>query len=136
MDVNGVEISDEQFSFVFSRSSGPGGQNVNKVNTRVTLLFDVANCDELDARQKEIVKRKLKTRVNSDGVLRVIAQAERTQAGNKRLAVERLQELLSEALKTRKVRKKSKPSKAAVQKRLDDKKSRSKIKQMRTRVVE
>ena len=131
---NNITISEDQLSFVFSRSSGPGGQNVNKVNTRVTLLFDVKNCTELKPWQKGLIQRKLKTRINKEGVLRIIAQQSRTQAVNRKLAIERLQELLTEALKRMPPRKKTKMPRSVKRKRLNDKKYRSKTKQLRGKV--
>jgi ribosome-associated protein len=131
---NNITISEDQLNFVFSRSSGPGGQNVNKVNTRVTLLFDVKNCIELTAWQKGLILRKLKTRINKDGVLRVIAQQHRTQAVNRKLTIERLQELLTEALKRMPPRKKTKMPYSVKRKRLNDKKHRGKTKQLRGKV--
>ena len=133
---NGILISEDQLEFVFSRSSGPGGQNVNKVNTRVTLLFDVGNCEELKGWQKGLIQRKLKGRINKDGVLRVIAQQYRTQPANRKLAIERLQELLTEALKRPKVRKKTKMPRSVKRKRLANKKHRSKTKQLRGKIEE
>ena len=67
----GIEICEEEFVFKFSRSSGPGGQNVNKVNTRVTLLFDVANTTSLSNTQKEQILERLATRINKNGVIRM-----------------------------------------------------------------
>lgn len=131
---NNITIDEDQLEFVFSRSSGPGGQNVNKVNTKVTLLFDIANCPQLDPRQKEIIRRKLKTRINSDGVLRVTSQQSRSQTANKNITIQTMQKLLEDALKKPKPRKKTKPSKSQIQKRLDNKKQRSQTKQLRTKV--
>lgn len=130
----GITIPEEQLSFVFSRSSGPGGQNVNKLSTRATVLFDVVNCPQLTTYQKNLICRKLKTRINKEGVLRVIAQQSRTQAANRRLAVERLTELLQEALKRPPRRKKTKMPYSAKRKRLANKKHRGQQKKLRAKV--
>jgi ribosome-associated protein len=133
-----IEITDDTFInadelvFKVSRSSGPGGQNVNKVNTRVTLLFDVTNCGSLSDMQKRRILARLATRADKNGVLRVVAQKFRTQRANRNAAVERLQQLLTDALKSRPIRKKSKVSYAAKQRRLEEKKRRSLLKRQRS----
>jgi len=125
-------INEDELVFKVSRSSGPGGQNVNKVNTRVTLFFDVANCGNLSDWQKQRILARLATRSDKNGVLRVVSQKFRTQRANRNTAVERLQELLAGALKTRPIRKKSKVSYAAKQRRLEEKKRRSLLKRERS----
>ena len=129
----GVEIAEEFLVFKYSRSSGPGGQNVNKLNTRVTLLFDVAGCPYLTEPQKHRIGKRLRKRISKEGVLRVISQEHRTQAANKQAAIQRLTELLTEALKTTPVRKKTKIPYGAIQRRLEQKKRRSRIKQQRAK---
>ncbi len=126
-------ISDDELLFKASRSSGPGGQNVNKVNTRVMLLFDVAGSPSLSAWQKQRIVSRLATRVDKRGVLRVVSQKERTQEGNRRAAAHRLAQLLAEALKRGPVRKKTTIPAGARERRLEDKKRRSRLKQQRTR---
>lgn len=125
-------INEDEFVFKVSRSSGPGGQNINKVNSRVMLLFDVANCGSLSDWQKQRILTRLATRADKNGVLRVVSQKFRTQRANRNAAVERLQELLAGALKTRPIRKKSKVSYAAKQRRLEEKKRRSLLKRQRS----
>ena len=127
-----VFINEEELVFKTSRSSGPGGQNVNKVNTRVTLFFDVANCGSLSDWQKQRILTCLATRADKNGVLRVVSQKFRTQGANRRAAVERLQELLAGTLKTKPIRKKSKVSYAAKKRRLEEKKRRSLLKRQRS----
>ena len=125
-------INEDDLVFKTSRSSGPGGQNVNKVNTRITLFFDVSNCESLSDWQKQRIFSRLATRTDKSGVLRVVSQKFRTQRANRRAAVERLQELLSGALKTRPVRKKSKVPYAAKKRRLEEKRRRSLLKRQRS----
>ena len=133
IEINGgIFIHEDELVFKVSRSSGPGGQNVNKVNTRVTLFFDVANCGSLSDWQKRRILARLATRTDKNGVLRVVSQKFRTQRANRNAAVERLQELLAGALKTRPIRKKSKVSYAAKQRRLEDKRRRSLLKRQRS----
>ena len=129
---NGITISEDELIFKFSRSSGPGGQNVNKVNTRVTLFFDLAKTASLSDAQKKRIQKKLASRISKAGVMRVISQRHRTQKANSRAAIERLRELLSGALETKPVRRKTKIPWAAKQRRLEEKKQRSKLKQQRS----
>lgn len=128
-----TSISEDELVFKASRSGGPGGQNVNKVNTRVTVFFDVPNCGSLSDVQKRRILTRLATRTDKNGVLRVVSQKHRTQKANRRAAVERLQQLLVDALKTRAVRKKTNVSYAARQRRLEDKRRRSLIKRQRAK---
>ena len=128
-----ISIREDELIFKASRSSGPGGQNVNKVNTRITLLLDVANCESFSDVQKRRILSRLATRADRNGLVRVASQRFRTQKANRRAAVERLQQLLAEALKTRPVRKKTKIPYAAKQRRLEEKRRRSLLKQQRAK---
>jgi len=128
-----ILIGKDELSFTFSRSSKPGGQNVNKISSRVTLLFDVANSPSLSVEQKNQIMTHLRTRINKDGVLRVVAQLHRSQAANREAAVERFVELLQETLKPIKSRKKTRISFAAKKRRLNGKRRRSRLKQERTK---
>ncbi len=127
----GIVIDADDLVSRFSRSSGPGGQNVNKVNTRVTVFFDVANCRNLSDYQKKRILTRLATRADKNGVLRVVSQKHRTQKANRIEAVQRLVELLRMALEKRAVRKKTEVPYAAKMKRLEEKKRRSALKQQR-----
>ncbi len=125
-------ISEDELTFKTSRSSGPGGQNVNKLNTRVTVLFDVAGSSSLSDEQKRQIHSRLSNRIDKHGVLRVVAQKHRSQEANRRAAVERLQQLLQEALKPRPARKKTKVPTGAHERRLKEKKQRGLLKRLRT----
>lgn len=127
-----IVISEKRIAFKFSRSGGPGGQNVNKVNTRVTVLFDVANCESFSDNQKKRILKRLATRANKNGVIRVVSQKYRTQKANRAAGLERLVELLRKALKKRPVRKATTVPERAKQKRLQEKKRRSMLKKQRT----
>ncbi len=127
-----VTIADNEISFSFGVSSGPGGQNVNKVSTRVTLLFDVPNSPSLTDGQKELLFDELKTRINKEGVLRVVSQKHRSQAANREAVIEKFRELLRNALKEKPERKPTKIPKRADEKRLAEKKHRSRLKRERS----
>ena len=79
----GLSIPEGELTFTFSRSGGPGGQNVNKVNTRATLFFDVRNSPSLSEEQKALILERLKGRIDREGVMRVISQRHRTQGDNR-----------------------------------------------------
>ena len=130
----GAAICEDSLVFRFSRSSGPGGQNVNKVNTRVTVFLDIAGNKNFSSEQKRLIRSRLATRVNKQGILRVVCRKYRTQKANRTAAVERLVDLLRWALEKKKVRKKTKIPYTSKQKRLEEKKHRSILKQQRTRV--
>jgi ribosome-associated protein len=131
-----VSIPDGEVSFAASRSSGPGGQHVNKVDSRVTLRFDIVNSESLSAEQKSRILSRLATRINKDGVLRVVSQKTRSQALNRDLAIERFVDLLHEALRLVPPRKKTRIPKAIKERRLAVKKHRSRLKQERSKKIE
>ncbi len=128
-----LQIPLSELTFSFSRSSGPGGQNVNKVNTQVMLRFDVRASPSLTNTQKSLLLSKLRTRIDSLGRLRVISSRHRTQAANRNAATERFCELLAAALVRKKHRIKTKTSKAAKARRLRDKSRRADLKRDRGR---
>jgi len=124
-------IREDELMFKTSRSSGPGGQNVNKLNTRVAVLFDVSGSPSLSDEQKRLIMSRLSTRMDREGRLHVVSQKHRSQEANRRAAVERLQQLLQEALTPAPIRRKTKVPAAARQRRLDEKKQRSRLKNQR-----
>jgi ribosome-associated protein len=123
-------VADNDIVYKFSRSRGPGGQNVNKLNTRVTLLFNVGTCRAFTNEQRKRLLTRLSSRI-SDGFLKVVSQRHRTQKANRRAALNRLAELLTAALKDKLVRKRTVVPHAAKQKRRQSKRRRSEIKQQR-----
>ncbi|MBN1392758.1 MAG: aminoacyl-tRNA hydrolase [Sedimentisphaerales bacterium] len=126
-----IFIPDDELVFNFSRGGGPGGQNVNKVNTRVTIFFDAANSRSFSSEQKALILKGLASRANKDGVIRVVSQRHRTQKANRDAATERLKKLLSKALKKKKVRKQTRVPEKAKKERLEHKKRRSLLKKQR-----
>lgn len=131
VEVGGAGIDAEELRFTFQRSGGPGGQNVNKVNTRVTLLFDLLASPSLTAEQKELIGRRLATRISRDGVLRVVSSRHRTQSANRRAALARFVELLTAALHVEKPRKPTRIPPAARRRRREEKASRARVKDLR-----
>ncbi len=127
-------IDESELSFSTSRSGGPGGQHVNKVNTKVLLEFDVMNSQYLSDEQKARIQEKLGNRITKEGILQITSQDSRSQYANKEDAIEKFIDLLREALKTRPKRRRTRISKAAKQRRLDAKKHKSSIKQNRGRI--
>jgi ribosome-associated protein len=125
-----------ELSFATSRSSGPGGQNVNKVETRVTVAFPVATSPSLDERQRALVLERLATRINKEGVLQVSAQRHRSQAQNRSAALERLATLLHDALSEDPKRRPTRPPTAARRRRVTAKRQRGEVKRLRSRAPE
>jgi ribosome-associated protein len=126
-----LQIPEAELTFRFSTSSGPGGQHVNRSETRVTLLFDVAHSPSLTEEQRTRLLLKLQARLDGAGVLQISVQDSRSQHRNRDTAVTRLQHILAEALKEPKRRHKTRPSRTAVEKRLESKKRQSVKKQQR-----
>ena len=123
-----------ELTFTTSRSSGPGGQNVNKVNSKVTLKFDVLHSSVLSQEQKELIIKKLATRITTEGKLVLTSQENRSQIQNKEDVLSKLNDLLIKVFTLRKVRKATKPNKAAKHARVKSKKLRSEKKQWRQKL--
>lgn len=121
-----------EFVFKTSRSGGSGGQHVNKVETRVELLFDIGKSQLLSEDEKKKILVKLSNRIDKEGILHLDASSERSQGRNKELVITKFYELLEEALKEEKTRKPTKPPKAAKEKRLKNKQKQSEKKQRRS----
>jgi ribosome-associated protein len=128
-----VLVPPTELQFTTSRSGGPGGQHVNKVNSRVTLHFNVRNSSSLTTQQKRRIVAYLHTRVNKEGVLRLHSQKYRSQAANRNDLVERFRNLLGLALKPIPPRVRTKISKIVKERRLQEKKQRGQIKRTRAR---
>ena len=112
----------EEFGFRTSRSGGKGGQNVNKVASKVELYWSVSASEVFNDEEKKLIIHKLQNRINKEGFLQIVSEEDRSQLRNKETAVKRIFSLLLNSLKTEKPRKATKPNKAAIAKRLDNKK--------------
>jgi ribosome-associated protein len=126
-----LSLPESELSYRTSRSSGPGGQNVNKVETRVTVLFDVGASPTLSDEQKTKIRKRLATRIDKKDVLRVISQKHRSQGANRETARERLAILVADALEERRPRQRTREPAAAKRRRLEDKRRRGEVKRLR-----
>lgn len=133
-DIQNIPDLSPEFVFQTSRSSGPGGQNVNKVNSRVELRFDLAHSGLLTDVQKSVLYRKLANRITADGILLLASQEDRSQLKNKELVVARFYAMLTDALKPQKRRRATRPTRASVEKRIQAKKNRSERKSARGKI--
>ena len=123
-------IDEDELRFEFARSSGPGGQNVNKVETKVRLLFDLRDSHSLNSEQRSRIEERLSTRITKAGVLQVSSQRHRTREANRKATIERFVDLLADPLEETEPRVRTKVPKKARKKRLDSKRRRSQKKAM------
>ena len=126
-------VPEHELRFRATPAAGPGGQHVNRSSTRVEVRWDIANSPSISDAQRELLLEKLGSRVDARGVVRVTADERRSQLRNREAAVERLNDLASKALEQPRPRKKTKPSRAAVEQRIADKKRRAGLKRERRR---
>lgn len=131
-----VESLVNELQFKTSRSQGPGGQHVNKVESRVDLIFDVMQSEILSDEQKQRLLFKLKNRISNDGLFRLQCDETRSQIKNKEIVIGRFITLIENALKPEKKRKKTTPSRAAREKRLSEKRKQSEKKDLRKPLTE
>ncbi len=124
-------IPSKEIIFATSRSGGPGGQNVNKVNTKVELRFNIRNTNSFTDSEKGTIEQLLKNRINGEGDLLIISQSARSQLQNRKKAEEALFKLLAKVLTPKPVRKATRPTGASKEVRLETKKKRSRIKRLR-----
>jgi ribosome-associated protein len=129
-----ITIPEKELEITFSRSGGKGGQNVNKVETKATLRWDVYNSQILSPEQKYLILHKLHSRITEKGDLILWSQSERSQAQNKVAVISRLNDLINQALIPVKARIKTKPTRSSKEKRLESKKRISQKKQLRGKI--
>ena len=132
---NGLSIPENEIEFHMSHSSGPGGENVNKVSTRVTVRFDVDSSHALSPAQRRVIRSKLATRINKEGILQVTSQRTSSQDMNRSLALKRFVELLSEALRKKTPRIPTGITHAVKVKRREEKRKLTELKQSRSKKI-
>ena len=128
---DGVVIPGSELTFTASRAGGPGGQHVNKTNSRITLEWDVTCSEAFDEESRELLKEKLASRLTRSGVLQIHVDDERSQHRNREIALSRLKEIVNAALAVQKTRIPTRVSTGAKKRRVDEKKRRSALKRQR-----
>jgi len=128
-------LLNKEFTIKTSRSGGPGGQNVNKVATKVLLEFNVQYSQLLTEDERTVLIEKLADKLTSEGTVQIVAQTERSQLANKEIAFKKMYQLLNKCFVVRKKRKATKPSKLSVEERLTSKKRDAEIKLMRKKIL-
>jgi ribosome-associated protein len=128
-----ISIVESELQFDFIRASGPGGQNVNKVSSAVQLRFDVANSPSLPEEVRQRLTQVAANRINKEGVLILEASQFRTQEQNRQEAIDRLVRLVRRVAHKARPRKKTRPSAASIERRLEQKRQRSEKKKLRRR---
>ena len=130
-----LSIPTSEIRFLYSRSGGPGGQNVNRRQTQVELLFDVQNSPNLTARQRTRLQKRLGARIDSAGILHIVARSQRSQLRNREEALRRFVQLLRRGLHRRRQRIPTQPSAGSGERRLASKRRHSESKRLRRRVI-
>ena len=120
-----------ELDFTAARSSGPGGQNVNKVNSKISARFDVVHSQILSEEEKATILKNLSSHLTKDGILMISSQHKRSQLENKQAVIQKLESMMAKAFEKKKVRKATKASKSAVQKRINSKKLHAEKKRWR-----
>jgi len=128
----GLTIPISELEFRFVRSSGPGGQHVNKTSTQVELRFDLLNSPSISDADRRWLLSRLGRKVDSSGILQVTSQEYRSQLRNRTSTIEKLRDMLKEAMRRPKKRKPTKPTKGAKERRLESKKKHSTVKSLRS----
>lgn len=125
------QFLNQELSFQASRSSGPGGQNVNKVNSKILLKFNVPESRLLDAHERNLLMKKWASKLDNEGTIVIQAQESRSQLQNKAIALRKFYALVEAAFQQKKLRKATRPSKPAIEKRLKTKRMQAEKKQLR-----
>jgi ribosome-associated protein len=131
-----LNIPISEIKFRFSRSGGPGGQNVNKIETKTELRFNIIGSPSLTEAQRTAIYKNLATRISSEGVLQIVVQDSRSQLRNREIALNRFRELLGTAIRKQKVRKPTSPTSTSKERRIKGKKTRGRMKRLRGRVAD
>lgn len=131
-----IYIKEDDIQIRFMRASGPGGQHVNKVESAVQIQYDTNHCEAMGPRYMARLRKLAGKRITDKGVITISSDLSRSQSRNRNDAVERLIALLKQACVIPRIRKKTKPSKAVIARRLDDKKKKSATKKLRSKKIE